>query len=326
MIANIFIIFVIAFILCEAAAKIYCRLKKRDRLYTNDPLVGWRLLPSNKVYRRFCDGKLKICSTNSKGLASFNEYAYTRNEGRRRVVIIGDSITEDFYNQDEGKSISQVLEAGMINSDVINMGCGGWSTDQEYLFFKQEGIKYAPDIAILILGDNDYRECMSSYAASCSGRQKPVFEVRDGELVLKKTPNMLYEFLRDHSYVFFLGVYLYNAIIWRLTGARTGFKRFSQDESRAVVYSIVEELSKLCVTSRVTFIVVRVYSKSSLINKTKDTPLIEHLMGKGILSVDCFDYLHRERNDIFYDYCHYNAKGSKIVADIIYDFISRNKL
>ena len=54
---------------------------------------------------------------------------------------------------DDAHTVTARLEADLgargCQAEVINGGTVGYSTDQEYLFFRDEGRKYAPDVVIL---------------------------------------------------------------------------------------------------------------------------------------------------------------------------------
>ncbi len=84
---------------------------------------------------------------------------YEKPPGVRRVLLLGDSITEG-YSVEEPYTLRSVLEA-LLNSrgegrfEVINGGTAGYSTDQEYLFYVAEGVRYEPDVVVLLFCYND---------------------------------------------------------------------------------------------------------------------------------------------------------------------------
>ena len=75
------------------------------------------------------------------------------------MLLLGDSITEG-YSVEEPYTLRSVLEA-LLNSrregrfEVINGGTAGYSTDQEYLFYRDEGVSYAPRVVVLLFYYND---------------------------------------------------------------------------------------------------------------------------------------------------------------------------
>ncbi|MDD5178219.1 MAG: SGNH/GDSL hydrolase family protein [Candidatus Nanoarchaeia archaeon] len=94
---------------------------------------------------------------NSKGLRD-REYDYEKNN-KYRIVVLGDSMMEGL-EVSLNDSFQEILENSLgENYEVINFGVGGYSTDQEYLTLKEEGLKYNPDLVILaFLPINDVRD------------------------------------------------------------------------------------------------------------------------------------------------------------------------
>src|SRR5512138_156188 len=108
------------------------------------PLLGWEKVPGH-VHRSERDGVSVQFRYNSHGLRS-PERAYERPAGTRRVLVLGDSFAEGFFVDEDGTVAAQ-LEHG-LNADghgpceAINAGTAAYSTDQEYLFYREEGRRY----------------------------------------------------------------------------------------------------------------------------------------------------------------------------------------
>jgi hypothetical protein len=82
------------------------------------------------------------------------------------------------------RAIPQRLEKSLDVGDQC--WCLGYSTDQELLWYRSEGIKYETDLVILVLagndvGDNDRQLVSTIY-------YKPKFDLEEGQLVLKGSP------------------------------------------------------------------------------------------------------------------------------------------
>ena len=60
---------------------------------------------------------------------------------------------------EDAQTVTARLEAALAARgcpvEVINGGTAGYSTDQEYLFYRDEGRKYAPDVVVLFVYQND---------------------------------------------------------------------------------------------------------------------------------------------------------------------------
>ena len=69
--------------------------------------------------------------------------------------------------------------------EVINAGTGGYSTDQELLWFTTEGIKYRPDLTVLLVCYNDVLfNAVDRYWRG----YKPLFRIDGDTLKLTNVP------------------------------------------------------------------------------------------------------------------------------------------
>jgi hypothetical protein len=98
---------------------------------------------------------------NSKGLRDY-EYSHQKEEGVFRIVATGDSFTfgtgvaslEDIFL----KRLERMLnaEAGTgPRYEVINGAEAGYNTPEEYEWLKKQGVKYSPDLIIVVYFFND---------------------------------------------------------------------------------------------------------------------------------------------------------------------------
>jgi hypothetical protein len=70
-----------------------------------------------------------------------------------RVLVLGDSFVEAIQVAEHERFIAR-LQATFDTIkgqrfEVIDGGCGGWGTAQEYLYLRDDGMRYAPDLVIL---------------------------------------------------------------------------------------------------------------------------------------------------------------------------------
>jgi len=114
--------------------------------YLYDELLGWKNIPNWKATTRG-----RPLTINSKGLRD-REYPYEKPPGVKRILVLGDSFVWG-YGVGDSEIFTEVLERQLQAEgrpwEVINTGVSGWGTDQEYLFFREEGVKYSPDIVVL---------------------------------------------------------------------------------------------------------------------------------------------------------------------------------
>lgn len=137
----------------------------RLKLYRLDPRIGWTLLPNaHYIHTNRADEVIEI-KTNSLGLRD-REHTYEKKPGVYRILILGDSFTEAIdvtFEESFPHLVEQCLNKQLETSiEVINAGVSGYSPGEEYLFYQSEGVKYSPDLVLLVtyvgndLSDLDY--------------------------------------------------------------------------------------------------------------------------------------------------------------------------
>jgi hypothetical protein len=145
-----------------------------------DPFKGWKPKPNLKDVKVFDN---KILNINAKGLRGKQDFPYAKTKGKLRIVILGDSFTfGDEVSDDE--TYSYYLQTMLPQTEVINMGVHGYGHDQMLLLFKEEGVKYHPDIVILGFLGLD----MSRNLLRFRDFAKPRFVLEAGKLKLTGTP------------------------------------------------------------------------------------------------------------------------------------------
>jgi hypothetical protein len=133
--------------------------KERDegsQYVVSDPHLGWRKNPGAHVTYRRREYTTDVL-INSLGLRD-RERTYARPPGVRRVLALGDSFLEGYTVALE-QTTTQVAEKALDRPgcpvEVVNAGTQAWSTDQEYLFYKEEGVRYEPQVLLVFLYYND---------------------------------------------------------------------------------------------------------------------------------------------------------------------------
>jgi len=126
-------------------------------IMVDDPILNWRIAPDSE--RR--EGNI-IYQFNSKGFRD-TEHAIHNETGRKRIIVLGDSVTVGYGVAGED-IFSSILQQRLGNSvEVINISAGGLNTPQEAHLFELEGVKYKPDTVILnfVLNDCDFYSTLS---------------------------------------------------------------------------------------------------------------------------------------------------------------------
>jgi len=156
----------------------------------HDPLLGWRHVAGRTT--AFSNPEYAITeSFNSRGVRG-PEYSLEKPSDEYRIVVLGDSFTEGYTVEFE-ELFSEVLKRRLSEQtgrriEVINMGVGGYSTDQELLLYQTEGRQYHPDLTVLMFHDNDpWFNRQARYGPWRRG-YKPLFRLERETLHLTNTP------------------------------------------------------------------------------------------------------------------------------------------
>lgn len=172
---------------------------RKSSYYRKDDRMRW--LPQKNVNGKHDQPGSFATSfrTNSRGLRD-KEYPLRKPIDRRRIVALGDSFTWGWgLNDDE--IYTEILEALLDRTDVINLGVTGFNTRQEFDYLKAEGMLYGPDLVILAFCMNDFAEGSIPNAKSNPVPAKPPL-AQDNSLFLSAKAflqyhSTLYNFVTD---------------------------------------------------------------------------------------------------------------------------------
>src|SRR5215207_4356877 len=179
---------------------------ERDRFWKYDSLLGWAHEPGQEGIFETPQFHT-VVRINENGLRD-RGHSYERQNDIERILVLGDSFAWG-YGVEESERFSQLLEKS-LDVEVINAGVSGYSTDQELLWYRNEGIKYETDLVIVVLagndvGDNDRQLVNTIY-------YKPKFVLEEGKLVLTGSPvpktspqgKFIYSLSQRSAFAFFL--------------------------------------------------------------------------------------------------------------------------
>jgi hypothetical protein len=152
-----------------------------------DPVLGWSLRPGASVQTDVTErGIRNHIAVNSLGLRE-REVARTAPPGRRRILILGDSIVFG-SGLDAGERFSDVLGRALGDeAEVINAGVPGWGNDQELLFYERTLRALRPHFVVLTFTGNNDVVNNALTGALLEGGAKPRFELA-GDTLLVHSP------------------------------------------------------------------------------------------------------------------------------------------
>ena len=189
---------VLALLLAEGGVRVLAVATGRDRMMAVDDRLGWVLRPGvEKLQRQEQAYRVRI---NSRGLRD-DEAAYERSDGVKRILLLGDSFAFGFGGVEFGERFSEVLEQRRPDLEVVNTGVPSYEPVQQYLYLIEEGVRYRPDLVLLTLYVNDYRQCFQPYDHHI-GRPKGYVSLEGGELRFHE-PRLSWSYrLSQSSYLF----------------------------------------------------------------------------------------------------------------------------
>ena len=174
----------------EIAVRIIEAIRPNSRiefLTRHDPVLGWSKSPNSTAVIETAEFEVTE-QTNSRGLRG-PDIPFDKPDGTLRVLLLGDSFLEG-YSVNDADLVSEVVRRELQSQvkrpvEVINGGTVGYSTDQELLFYQNEGRRYSPDLTVLLFYVNDV--WFNRQDRYWRGR-KPYFELRGDNLTLENTP------------------------------------------------------------------------------------------------------------------------------------------
>jgi lysophospholipase L1-like esterase len=163
-----------------------------------DPETGWSLQPgaTGRWFNPYHEYDVAV-TINGLGLRDVERDAPQKPTGVFRILLLGDSYVEGLrvpLEQTFGKVLEAKLNATApegLRFEVIPAGVSGWGTDQQLLWYRQQGAAYQPDLVVLALfPGNDFQNNAEPLEVANMGRvQKPFFHLTPtGELDLRYYP------------------------------------------------------------------------------------------------------------------------------------------
>jgi lysophospholipase L1-like esterase len=156
-----------------------------NKIHQYDSLLGWRLVPDSSGAEKRTEFD-SVYNINGQGFRDDKNYAFKKEEGKERVIFLGDSFTFGI-GVENGKTIPKLFEK-KGNYETLNFGSSGYDVGQYFLILKEIGMKYGPDAVVfdIYLG-NDIEDVRLSHPYQWS-KPKPYFKEENGEIVLKNSP------------------------------------------------------------------------------------------------------------------------------------------
>jgi hypothetical protein len=329
--------FLVALFLCETAIRI-CGYRPLDfdrdtmPLGRYDSVLGWHHEPGQNARSKspFFDISVNI---NRHGLRG-RDHDLTKQAGKKRVVVLGDSMVWGHGVAME-KAFTELIEAELPNVEVINAGVRGYSTDQELLWFEREGVKYDPDLVVLVLYSNDpegnvmdmvyFKHFKPTFALDVQGKLVPP----NGVIPRPSLVRTVVEWISERSALAYFLVLAHS----RSTASTMESPRVRDSKEKDLmsneVYAVrltaamIHRIAEITRDKKAEFLLVTHCEDNQPCNK-----VAEVLQRDGLLLLDLGkakgwspDQMTFSKRDP-----HWNEKGHMFVAETLLEFIRKNKL
>ncbi len=315
--------FLLPIFLLEFAARGYAKLKFKERVLAYDSTLGWKLVPlAKRVYED--EAEPYLIEINSEGLRD-KEHSYDKSPNIFRIVVVGDSFVFGSGGVSPMDRFTDRMENFSSNLEVINMGVPGYSTDQEYLYLKTEGLKYHPDLVVMCMFVNDYDESFVTLNPSL-GRPKGYFSAEGGELIFHPPAVSPFYILSQRSYL----IALTEAGLrknWKGYGRRRLPRKLKYNEEVRTFKLLLVSTRDLCKSSGADVVFVYFPFQGQQNRSLLRDVSSELAQTKGFKVLDLTDFMARvnaERPAYFATDIHFNKYGHQVVANVLYDFLVRN--
>lgn len=100
----------------------------------------------------------------NNGYFFFNDHIPTKKKiTDKRIIVLGDSFVFGVgltYGNSWPHKLDQLIKVSNSSVETLAWGTGGWSSKDQFTFFKNNGLEYDPDFLIIGFVDNDPEELM----------------------------------------------------------------------------------------------------------------------------------------------------------------------
>lgn len=183
-------VLIVVFLLIEGLASVLMSVKAaRHTVYMReeshsqyDAELGWRHQRSFHAPDLYGPGA--PFTTNGQGLRATEDYTPAVPAGRYRVVALGDSFTMGYGVGDAAHYPAQ-MQAACPTLQTVNMGQGGYGLDQNYLWYRRDGVALQAQVLLVAAIAHDfYRMAHDNFV----GYPKPMLKAEQGTLRVSNVP------------------------------------------------------------------------------------------------------------------------------------------
>jgi hypothetical protein len=149
-----------------------------------DEELGWANKPGTQLEDFY--GLGETITINANGVRGLADFSRDKPDETFRAICLGDSFTLGYGVDDRKTFPHQLQELGGERLETVNMGQGGYSIGQSYLWLKRLGPELKPDLVVCVFIVEDFRRLMTGRTAN--GFATPKFDVEGERLVVSNIP------------------------------------------------------------------------------------------------------------------------------------------
>jgi lysophospholipase L1-like esterase len=309
---------------------------ERNRFWKYDSLLGWAHQPGQEGIFETPQFRT-VVRINQKGLRD-REHSYERLNDTGRILVLGDSFAWG-YGVEESERFSELLETS-LGVEAVNAGVSGYSTDQELLWFRGEGIKYESDLVILVIAGNDIGDNERQLVHTIY--YKPQFVREEGHLILTGYPvprtspqgRFIY-FLSQRSALAYFLVQRYFDLVSFYRDFRGDLNNTNSSqigasaarESFGLTIALINEMRNVAESEGAKFMIVSTDRWWNGLSGETYREFIDALQNEGFLVLDVEAMPGFDSGEMLIpDDSHWSRAGHEFVAEKVKEFIESNQL
>ena len=344
---NFIVVTSITFIFLEILLRISpFALGNQPSSYQPSEEYGWGLIP-NTEYSHTVEGNRVVVRINNKGLRDI-DHDYRKPKNTFRILFLGDSFTEakqvnleeTFVKVLENK-LNQYVEYPV---EVINSGVSAYGTDNELLFYQNEGFKYQADLVFVMFYFNDVGDNTKTAYFTIQDDQLMPIETKPDTAILHSGDSPIEKWLWQNIETY--RIYLLAIHAFRELEKRMGNSLYNPEQQVELspywdlTQALFEELQSEIAEDNATMILVHIPSSESLETSNQNEGLDHSLISVRI--TDISDQLGLHLIDLYLEFPkavenpastlylksdgHLNAVGHSLVSDIIAKYLFESNL
>lgn len=151
--------------------------------YRADNVLGHSLIPEMSGW--YSNEGESFVAINRDGFRDV-DHTLEKPSGTYRIAVVGDSYVEglqvsqtEIFTNFIADAAADCDLAGALTVEVMSFGVSGYGTAQEYLLIRDQVLRYAPDLVVLLVTTNND---ISDNSPALKRAPIPYFELRDGGL------------------------------------------------------------------------------------------------------------------------------------------------